>query len=260
LSQESRQLARQITGNSDAYRAYLQGRYDWNERSEEGLKRGIERFQRAVEMDPEFAAAYSGLADSYATLGYLSYLSPVEAFPAAMRYATKAIELDPSLAEPHASLGFVKLYFEWEWVGAEAEFQRAIALDPNYAPTHEWYSIYLLAAARTTEAFREIQLARQRDPLFLPINSDLGFYYYYTGRYDETVNQLKFILDMNKGFAPAHLWLGRTYQEQRRFDDALGEFRQVEEKTGQWPFRWRRKHSSQELRVAPMRPRRYSPS
>ena len=117
---------------------------------------------------PRFAAAYSGLADCYAALGYLSYISPAEAFPAARRHATKALELDPSLAEPHASLGFVKLYFEWDWSGAEAEFRRAIALDPNYAATHQWYSIYLLAAGRASEAFREIQLARQRDPLSLP--------------------------------------------------------------------------------------------
>jgi tetratricopeptide (TPR) repeat protein len=233
--QETRQLIRQITGNADAYRAYLQGRFDWNRRSEEGLRRAIERFQRAVEIDPRFAAAYSGLADCYATLGYLSYLSPAEAFPAARRYATKALELDDSLAEAYASMAFVKLYFDWDWPGANTEFQRAIMLDPNYAPTHQWYSIYLLAAGRTSEAFREIQLARQRDSLSLPINSDLGFHYYYTGLYDEAVKQLKFVLEMNKDFAPAHLWLGRTYQELRRYDDALAEFQQVEDRVREWP-------------------------
>ena len=148
----------------DAHRAYLQGRYHWNRRSEEGLKHGAEQFQRAVEIDPRFAAAYSGLADCYATLGYLSYLSPAEAFLAARRYATKALELDASLAEASASTAFVKLYFDWDWPGADAEFQRAIRLDPNYAPTHQWYSIYLLTAGRALEAFREIQLARQRIP------------------------------------------------------------------------------------------------
>jgi tetratricopeptide (TPR) repeat protein len=233
--QETRQLARRVTDNADAYRAYLQGRYDWNQRSERGLKRAIEQFQRTIEIDPRFASAYSGLADSYATLGYLSYLSPAEAFPAARRHATKALELDTSLAEPHASLGFVKLYFEWDWSGAEAEFERAIALDPNYAPAHEWYSIYLLAAGRPTDAFREIQLARQRDPLSLPINSDLGFHYYYTGQYDEAVKQLKFVLELNNDFPPAHLWLGRTYQELRRFDEARAEFQEVEKSAREWP-------------------------
>jgi DNA-binding winged helix-turn-helix (wHTH) protein len=180
---ETRELARRATDNADAYRAYLQGRYDWNQRSEASLKRAIEHFQRTIEIDPRCAAVFSGLADSFATLGYLSYLSPGEAFPAARRHAMKALELDTSLAEPHASLGFVKLYFDWDWPGADAEFQRAIALDPNYAATHEWYSIFLLAAGQPSDAFREIQLARHRDPLSLPINSDLGFHYYYTGQY-----------------------------------------------------------------------------
>jgi DNA-binding winged helix-turn-helix (wHTH) protein/Tfp pilus assembly protein PilF len=233
--QQLRQSVRPVSENADAYRAYLQGRNEWNRRSEEGLKRAIESFQRAVYIDPRFAAAYSGLADSYAALGNLSYIPPGDAFPAARRHATMAIELDATLAEPHASLGLVKLYFEWDWPGADTEFKRAIALDPDYAPTHEWYSIYLLAAGRAAEAFLEIQLARQRDPLSLPINTDLGFHHYYTGRYDEAVKQLKFVLEMNRDFPPAHLWLGRTLQELGSFDDALAEFRRVEELLREWP-------------------------
>jgi tetratricopeptide (TPR) repeat protein len=168
-------------------------------------------------------------------LGYLSHLSPGEAFPAARQHATKALALDTSLAEAHASLGFVKLYFDWDWFGAEAEFQRAIALDPSYAATHEWYSIFLLAAGRPSDAFREIQLARRRDPLSLPINSDLGFHYYYTGKYAEATKQLKFVLELNKEFPPARLWLGRTYQQLGKFDEALAEFRHVEERLPEWP-------------------------
>lgn len=232
---ETRQLARRLTKNADAYRAYLQGRYEWDQRSEAALRRAIERFRHAVAIDPQFAAAYSGLADSYSVLGYLSYLSPAETFPEAKRHATKALELDASLAEAHASLGFVKLYFEWDWVGAEAAFQRAIALDPNHAASHQWYSIYLLTAGRPTEAFREIQFAQQRDPLSLPVNTDLGFYYYYTGQYDEAVKQLKLVLEMNPDFPPAHLWLGRAYQELGKFDEALSAFRRVEDRVRDWP-------------------------
>jgi DNA-binding winged helix-turn-helix (wHTH) protein/TolB-like protein/Flp pilus assembly protein TadD len=232
---ERRQLARGVTDNADAYRAYLRGRYDWNQRSEAGLKRAIEHFRIATELDPRFAGAYSGLGDSYATLGYLSYLSPRDAFLAARGHATKALELDALLAEPHASLGFVKLYFEWDWKGAEAEFQRAIALDPNYAASHQWYSIFLLAAGRTQDALQEIQLARKLDPLSAPINTDLGFHYYYTGRYNEAVKQLAFVLEMNKDFLPARLWLGRTYQELGEFEEALAEFRSVEERVREWP-------------------------
>lgn len=222
-------------GNPDSYRAYLRGRFDWNQRSEASLKRAIEHFRRSVEIDPSFSPAYSGLADCYATLGYLSCLAPSEAFPAAQRHATKALELDGSLAEARASLGFVKLYFDWDWAGAEPEFQRAIALDPNYAASHEWYSIFLLAAGRPEDAFREIQLARQPNPLSLSVNSDVGFHYYYTGRFDEAVKQLKFVLELNKDFPPAHLWLGRTYQELGRLDDALAEFHRVEKKLPEWP-------------------------
>jgi DNA-binding winged helix-turn-helix (wHTH) protein/TolB-like protein/Tfp pilus assembly protein PilF len=233
--QGTRQLTRPITESADAYRAYLQGRFEWSQRSEVALKRAIERFNQAVEVDPQIAAAYSGLADCYAALGYLSYVSPAEAFPAAKRHALTAFGLDPLLSEPHASLGFVKLYYEWDWVGAESEFQRAITLDPSYAPSHQWYSIYLLAAGRAPEALREILLARQLEPLSLPINSDLGFHYYYTGRYDDAVKQLKFVLSLNKSFPPAHLWLGRAYQELGMLDAALAEFSEVEAKLPGWP-------------------------
>jgi DNA-binding winged helix-turn-helix (wHTH) protein/TolB-like protein len=209
--QENQRLTRPVTDNADAYRAYLRGRYEWSQRSEASLRRGIEGFQQAVAVDPRFAAAYSGLADSYSVLGYLSYLSPAEAFPEARRHATKALELDASLAEAHASLGFVKLYFDWDWPGAEVAFQRAIGLDPNHATSYQWYSVYLLTAGRFAEALQEIQRAQARDPLSLPINTDLGFCYYYTGRYDEAVKQLSLVLGMNPNFAPAHLWLGRTY-------------------------------------------------
>ena len=234
LHPDTDSLLHPVTGNADAYRAYLQGRHDWNLRSEDSLKRAIESFQRAVYIDPTFAAAYSGLADCHAALGYLSYIAPADAFPDASRHATKALELDATLAEPHASLGLVKLYYEWDWLGADAAFRQAIALNPDYAPTHQWYSIYLMAAGRAAEAFREIQLARQRDPLSVPVNSDLGFHHYYAGQYDEAVKQLTFVLEMNPKFPPAHLWLGRTLQELGRFDEALAEFRQVETVLHEW--------------------------
>lgn len=233
--QESRRITRQPTANADAYRAYLQGRYEWSQRSEASLKRGIERFQQAVVIDPQFAAAHSGLADSYSILGYLSYLSPAETFPEARRHATKALELDASLAEAHASLGFVKLYFDWDWFGAETEFQRAIALSPHLASSHQWYSIFLLTAGRPKQALQEILLAQESDPLSLSINTDLGFHYYYTGRYADAAKQLKLVLEMGPGFPPAHLWLGRTYEELGQFDDASAAFRGVDERIRDWP-------------------------
>jgi tetratricopeptide (TPR) repeat protein len=179
--------------------------------------------------------AYSGLADSYATLGYLSDIAPRDAFPLAKRYALKALQLDDSLADAHASLAYVKFYFEWDWPGADAEFKRAIALNPRYPVTHQWYSAYLLAIGRTNEGLREIRLAQEYDPLSLAINTDVGFHYYYTGQYAEAVKQLKAVLNMKADFALAHLWLGRTYQQLRQYDDALSEFRQAQAVFGDWP-------------------------
>jgi tetratricopeptide (TPR) repeat protein len=161
-----------------AYEAYLKGRYSWNRRNEAGLQEGIQYFQQAIALDPAYAEAYSGLADSYTTLGYFSYLAPKEAFPQARAAALKALELDTALAEAHASLGYVKLYFEWDWPGAEAEFKQAIALNPNYATAHEWYSIYLTAMDRPQEAAVEIGRAHDLDPLSLTISTDMGFDFY----------------------------------------------------------------------------------
>ncbi len=146
-----------------------------------------------------------------------------------------AIEPDAALAEPHASLGYVKFYFDWDWPGAEAEFRRAITLDPSWAAAHQWYSIFLLAAGRAGEAAHEIEFARERDPLSLAINTDLGFHHYYTRQYDEAVKQLQSVLAMNHDFAPAHLWLGRSYQQIGRFGDAITEFRRVEQSVPEWP-------------------------
>jgi DNA-binding winged helix-turn-helix (wHTH) protein/TolB-like protein/Tfp pilus assembly protein PilF len=231
---EEHQVSALVTENSDAYRSYLQGRYFWNQRSEEGLQKGIVAFQRATEIDPNFALAFSGLADSYTTLGYLGYISPTQAFPVAKNYALRALQLDPSLAEPHASLGYDKFYFDWDWIGAEAEFKRAIELDDRYATAHQWYSIYLAAAGRPDEALKEIHLARERDPLSLSINTDIGFHHYYNRQYDQAIKQLKMVLEMKKGFPLAHFWLGRCYQEIGKYDEALAEYKQVEDAFHGW--------------------------
>jgi DNA-binding winged helix-turn-helix (wHTH) protein/TolB-like protein len=236
LTQEDKQhLAYRATGNADAYRTYLEARYFWNQRSTDGIKKAIKLFQRSVELDPDFAMAYAGLADSYAALGYLSDIAPREAFPLAKRYALMALQLDDSLADAHASLAYVKFYFEWDWPAADAEFKRAIALNPRYPITHQWYSVYLLAIGRTNEGLREIRLAQEYDPLSLAINTDVGFHYYYTRQYAEAVKQLQAVLNMKPDFALAHLWLGRTYQQLGRYDDALSEFREAQAAFGNWP-------------------------
>jgi TolB-like protein/DNA-binding winged helix-turn-helix (wHTH) protein/Flp pilus assembly protein TadD len=223
------------TVHPQAYSEYLKGRYAWNQRSEVGLQEGIGHFQRSIQLDPEFAAAYSGLADSWTTLGYLSYRAPVETFPLAKAAAERALQLDASLAEPHASLGYYYLYYEWNWTEAEKELQRAIALDPNYATGHHWYSVYLSAAGRPEQAMAEIQRARELDPLSLIINTDVGFHLYYAGRYDEAIASLRRTLEMNPRFPIAHLWLGRALQEKGQYAEAIAEYEKVEAALHDWP-------------------------
>lgn len=216
-------LANQPTPHPQAYQAYLQGRYLWNQRSETSLLAAIVQFRRAVDIDPRFALAYAGLADAHTTLGYLGYLAPVSTFPIARPYALKALELDPSLAQAHASLAYIKFYFDWDWEGARQEFSRAIELNPNDPVSHQWYAVYLLASGHPDRAFGEVQLAHRLDPLSLAINTDIGFHHYYNGRYGEAVSQLQSVLDMKSDFLLAHLWLARALLEMRRFDAALAE-------------------------------------
>jgi DNA-binding winged helix-turn-helix (wHTH) protein/Tfp pilus assembly protein PilF len=220
---------------SDAYRAYLQGRNALGRRSEDGLKRAANAFEKALTLQPSFAAAHSGLSDCHAALGYLSFMSPADAFPAARQHATSALQLDAALAEAHTSIGFVKMYFDWDWPGAETAFRRAIDLDPDHAPSHQCYSIFLLAADRRDEALEEIKLAQKREPLSPSINTDLGFHFYYTGQYEQALKQLRFAIGLNPDFAPAQLWLGRTWQEIGEFDNAREAFRCVEKELGDWP-------------------------
>lgn len=226
--------ARQVTANADAYRAYLQGRHSWSQRSEEGSRRAIECFKVAAEIDPQFAVAHSGLADCYVTMAKASFVPPAEAFPAARWHATKALELDATLSDACASLGFVNLYFDRDWIAAETEFQRAIALDSSYAVTHEWYSVFLLIAGRPKEAFREIQLACRLDPLSYAINCTLGVHHYFAEQYEEAVKQFRVVLEMNSQFQLGHLWLGRALQELGLAEEALAEYRWVEEKAPEW--------------------------
>ena len=228
-------VASQPTRDAQAYQAYLRGRYLWNQRSETSLQGAVVQFRRAVDLDPRFALAYAGLADAHTTLGYLGYLTPVGTFPIARPHALKALELDPSLAQAHASLAYIKFYFDWDWEGARQEFARAIELNPNDPVSHQWFAVYLLASGQPDRAFDEVQLAHRLDPLSLAINTDIGFHRYYNGRYREAVFQLRSVLDMKNDFLLAHLWLARTLLEMRQFDAALAETAVAESKARDWP-------------------------
>lgn len=220
--------------NPGAYEAYLRGRSYWNQRTEAGLEKAIDQFNKAIAADPAYAQAYSGLADCYTTLGYFSYLDPKEAYPKAKVAAMKALELDPTLAEAHASLAYFNLYHAWNWVDAEKEFRQATALNPNYATAHEWYSLYLMAMNRMDESLAEIQRARELDPLSVAISTDLGFQYYYRKDYDGAISHLRGTLAINPKFPLAHLWLGRAYQQKRMYAEAVAEFNQADAALPNW--------------------------
>ena len=217
-----------------AYEAYLRGRYAWNRKGEAALQEGIQFFQKAIALEPAYAEAYSGLADSYTTLGYLSYLPPREAFPQARAAAEKALSLDDSLAEPHTSLAYVYFYFDWNWQAAESEFKKAIVLNPNYATAHDYYTYFLMSMRRPEEAKTEIERALQLDPLSVPINTDIGFQMFYTGRYDAAIEQLKKTLQMNPKFPLAHLWLGRSYQQKGMFEESMAEYQATDSALPNW--------------------------
>jgi DNA-binding winged helix-turn-helix (wHTH) protein/lipoprotein NlpI len=224
------------TENAAAYQLYITGRYHWNQRNETGLKKAIEYFARALQMDPTYARAYSGLADSYTTLGYLSALAPRHTFPLASEAAARALELDAALTEPHTSLAYVRMYYDWKWAEAERAFTRAIALNPTYATAHHWYAVYLTAMARFDEAGAAIARAQTLDPTSLIINTDLGFVLYYGRQYDAAIEQLRMVTEMNPAFPLAHLWLGRAYQSKTMYDEALAEFRRAEAVLRGWPI------------------------
>jgi DNA-binding winged helix-turn-helix (wHTH) protein/tetratricopeptide (TPR) repeat protein len=226
---------KRLPPDEDARRACLQGRYHWNRRTAEGLDRAIQHYWRSLAFDANFAPAHAGLADAHAAKGYLSYVAPADAFPAAARHAAMALELDDKLAEPHASLGYVKLYHGWDWDGAEREFRRAIDLDRSNAAAHQWLATFLLAAGRADEALDEIRWAHAGDPLSRAINTDVGFIHYYSGRYDEAIKQLDAVLEMDPEFPPAHLWKGRSLQELGQHDAAIAAFQRVDEQLQGWP-------------------------
>ena len=223
---EEQRLVKRDTTNAEAYQFYLQGRYFWNKRTQGGLTKGIEYFRQAVDTDPNYALAYVGLADSYNFLGAfgIALLPPGEAMPKAKSAAIRALEIDDSLAEAHASLAFVKLYYDWDWSGAEKTFQRAIELNPNYAPAHQWYSHLLMARDKTSESISEAKRATEIDPLSLPTGMNLAWQYHWSRQYDVSIERQRKLLEMEPNFEQARWGLGLAYEGKGMIKEATTEF------------------------------------
>ena len=214
--------------NAVAYDAYVRGRHAWEKRGESDLREAIRFFQQSLDADPTYAPAYAGIADCYGQLGYGSYVSPEDSFPLARAAAQKAIDLDGTLADAHASLGYALMYYDWNFAGAEAAFKRAIELNPNYAVTHQWYAYLLTALERPAqESEQEIAIARRLDPLSVAINTDQAYIFHYTGRNDEAIRAAQRALSMNPKFTLAYFWLGRIYTYQGQYSDAEAAFRNI---------------------------------
>jgi TolB-like protein/Tfp pilus assembly protein PilF len=223
--EEQRRLAKDDGTNTEAYRFYLRGRYFWNKRTPGGIKQAITEFQQAIERDPNFALGYVGLADCYTGLTFYNFAAPHEAMPKAKASATKAVLLDDTVAEAHASLGHILMNYDWDWPRADKEFKRSIELKPDYATAHQWYAIhYLTATGRLEEAVQEMRKALELEPASLVMNTFMGATLYYAGRYDEAIDQCRRTVEMDPNFAVAHWHLGLAYEEKQAFDAAIEEF------------------------------------
>ena len=218
----------------EAYDFYLKGRYFWNQRSIEGLRRAIGYFQQSTSIDPNYARAYAGLADSYTLLSSYTAAPPTELMPKARAAALKALELDESLAEAHTSLALITENYDWDWQTAEKEYRRAIELNPNYATAHHWYAEYLTWRGRFDEAFQESEKARQLDPLSLIIAVDNGQIFYYSRQYDRAIAKFRTVREMDPNFLTGLMI--PAYEQKEMFTDALAECERWRRSQGDSPY------------------------
>jgi TolB-like protein/Flp pilus assembly protein TadD len=222
-------LTSRPTENAEAYQSYLKGRYYWNKRTEEGFRKAIEYFNRAIDADPTYALAYAGVADCYALLGFHGWgiMPPNEAFPKAKAAAEKALQIDPNLAEAHSSLAYVRADYDWDLAGSEKEFKRAIELNPNYATAHQWYALNLAVGQRYSEAIAEVRKAEEVDPLSLIINANVAWVLYFARHYDEVIAQSRKALELDPNFASTHWILAQAYRQKGMYSEAIAEFQKA---------------------------------
>jgi TolB-like protein/Flp pilus assembly protein TadD len=240
--EEDKQLIRRHTHNVEAYQLYLKGCYYQNKLTEEGLRKGVEYFQEAVAKEPNFALAYTGLADCYAlgglpldpdsTLAYAELVdcyalvtsAPKEAMSKAKAAALMALEIDDTLAEAHASMGFIRYRLDWDWLAAEKEYRRAIELSPNCPKVHYWLSMCLRTMGRLDEALAEARLAHEIDPFMHIIKVELGRIFYFARYYDQAIEYYQDVLELEPNFLPAHFRLGQAYTQKGMYKEAIAEF------------------------------------
>jgi TolB-like protein/DNA-binding winged helix-turn-helix (wHTH) protein/Flp pilus assembly protein TadD len=230
VSGEEKGPAKRYTESNEAYQLYLKGRFYWNKRTAEALKKSVEYFNQAIDKDPRFALAYAGLADCYVVPA--NRLPPREAMPKAKAAAIRALELDETLAEAHASLGRVLAAYDWDWTSAEKEYKRAIELNPRYAVAHQWYGGYLAVMGRSDEAIAERKRAVELEPLSPIINFELGLAFYYARDYDLAIEQFQKTLELDQNFPATHNFLPAAYEQKGMYSEAIAEFKKAIPLTG----------------------------
>ncbi len=221
-------MTKRYTDNNEAYQLYLKGRFYWNKRNAEALKKTIEYYNQAIQKDPNFALAYAGLAEVYGQMPVYSAGSPRENVPKGMEAARTALKLDETLAEAHTALGFQLFYYDWNVAESNKEFQRAFALNPNYATAHQWYGVWnVTSAGRFDEAIAELKRAQELDPLSLIVNTNLGEAYFHARQYDKAIEQLRKTLELDQSFSRAHTSLGVAYEFKGSFPEAIAEYQKA---------------------------------
>jgi serine/threonine protein kinase/tetratricopeptide (TPR) repeat protein len=224
--EEQKRMGKRSTENTEAYQLYLKGRYYWNRRTADLLKKANEYFQQAIDKDPSYGLAYAGLAESYALFNFYEVLPPSESCPKAKAAAMTALGIDETLAETHNALGWIKMTCDWDWPGSEREFKRALEINPNYGQARMQYGAYFEAMGRSNEAIAERRRALEADPLSLIISAVLGRALHFARHYDQAMEELRKTLDMDPGFAQAHFFLGWVYEQKGMFAEAIAELRQ----------------------------------
>lgn len=234
LSRDKRALmVRHYTENTEAYELYLKGRYWWNKRTAESLRKAIGNFEKAIAMSPNYALAYAGLADCYNLLNILEAMPPEESFSKAKSAAAKALELDDTLAEAHAALGWTKWVYDWDWNASQSEFKRAIELSPNYATAYDQYGVCLAQRGQFEEALRQLKQAQQLEPLSLVTQVHIGWVYFYSGQYDLAIEQYNRVLEMDPGYFWARAHLSQAYEQKGMYVQAIAELQKVLEQASE---------------------------
>jgi DNA-binding winged helix-turn-helix (wHTH) protein/TolB-like protein/Tfp pilus assembly protein PilF len=230
--EEQRRVTKHYTENIEAYQLYLKGRYFQDKRTPEGLKKSIDYFQEATQIDPKYALAFAGLSDSYITLAVRTDYPPQEAYEKAKILVRSALEIDDTLAEAHASLANITFWYDWDWAGAESEFKRAIELSPNYPLAYQYFASYLIAMGRHQEALAASKRSLAIAPLSLPANVQMARTLFLTHAYDEAIEQCRKTLEMDQNFGGAHLFLGRSYSQKAMYKEALAELEKAKSLLG----------------------------